>query len=251
MGLMLPLTRILSFISIAPLFSHNSIPQPYKVGMGVLLTLIVMPTLTDLPTIDILSLSGVLVLAQQIIIGVAIGLMMQIIFSAIELAGQITGMSMGLGFASFYDPQTHANTVATSQLYNLLGLLVFMAMNGHLLLISALMESFQTLPISMNAMNLDGFKIALWGSKVFSVGLHLSLPIIAAMLITNMALGVLTRSAPQLNIFGIGFPITIGVGYITVALVLPLMTQPYIHFIEEGISAAQLHTVTRTNSKLH
>jgi flagellar biosynthetic protein FliR len=227
-------------MSIAPLFSHNSIPQPIKIATGFVLTLAVAPTISNLPDIDPLSLQGILIVCQQIIIGVAVGMVMRIIFSGIEMAGQIAGMTMGLGFASFFDPQSQGNTVAISQLYGILAMLVFLSVDGHLLLITALAESFYTLPIAVDTVGLDGMKIAGMGWEIFSIGLQLSLPIVAALLITNIALGILTRSAPQLNIFGIGFPITIGVGFLTILLVLPDMAQPYRHFIEDGLSASRL-----------
>jgi flagellar biosynthetic protein FliR len=240
MGLLLPLIRMLSFMSVAPLFSHNGIPQPIKIATGFILTLAVMPTIGPLPDIDPLSMPGLLIICQQMVIGVAVGMMMRVIFSGIEMAGQVAGMTMGLGFASFFDPQSQGNTVAISQLYGILALLVFLSIDGHLLLISALAESFYSLPIALNSLGVNGMKIAEVGKEVFSIGLQLSLPIIAALLITNMALGILTRSAPQLNIFGIGFPITIGVGFLTLLLILPNMAQPYRHFIEQGIAASRL-----------
>jgi flagellar biosynthetic protein FliR len=240
MGLILPLCRVLSFMSIAPMFSHNSIPQPIKIVIGFCLTLAIMPTISNLPDIDPISLQGLLIVCQQIIIGVAIGMVMTIIFSGIEMAGQISGMTMGLGFASFFDPQSQGNTLAISQLYGILAMLVFLSIDGHLLLIATLAESFYSLPISVNTIGIDGIKMAMMGREIFSIGVQLSLPIVAALLITNIALGILTRSAPQLNIFGIGFPITIGVGFLTLLLILPSMAKPYRHLIEEGISVSRL-----------
>lgn len=247
LGLVLPLVRILSFMSIAPLFSHNGIPQPIKIATGVLLTLTIMPTLSQVPAIDPLSWQSVLVVGQQILIGVTIGLMVRTIFAGIEMAGQVSGMTMGLGFASFFDPQSQGSTVAISQFFGILSMLVFLSMDGHLLVIAALAESFQTIPINSPTFGLDSMKIALWGGQIFIIGLQLSLPIIAALLITNIALGILTRSAPQLNIFGIGFPITIGVGFLTLILILPGLAQPYRYFIEKGINAAQLHDLKASN----
>jgi len=240
MGLILPLSRILSFLSIAPVFSHNSIPQSIKIAIGFCLTLVVMPTISILPDIDPLSLQGLLIVCQQIIIGVAIGMVMRIIFSGIEMAGQISGMTMGLGFASFFDPDSQGNTIAISQLYGILAMLVFLSIDGHLLLIAALVESFSTIPIAVNTIGLDGMKVSMLGGEVFNIGLQLSLPIIAALLITNIALGILTRSAPQLNIFGIGFPITIGIGLLTILLIMPDMAQPFQQLIEKGVSASSL-----------
>ncbi len=238
-GLLLPLTRILGFIAIAPLFSHAAIPQRIKLSIGILLALIIVPTVPDMPKIDLFSLQGFLLLAQQMMIGVAMGLMVRVIFAAIDMAGQICGMTMGLGFATFFDPQSQGNTAVISQFFGLLAILVFLSLNGHLIMISALAESFHSFPITTTPTAVDGMKIAMWGGKIFSAGLQLALPVVAALLITNMALGILTRTAPQLNLFGIGFPITIGIGFVVIALMLPAMAVPFQQFIEESMNAAR------------
>jgi len=238
-SLMLPLTRILGFIAIAPFFSNKSFSIPVKVAFGVLLALIVIPTVPNIPRIDILSLSGVLVLAQQILIGLAMGLTAQIIFTGIEMAGQVSGLMMGFGFASFFDPQSQTSTPVIGSMMNILAMMVFLSINGHLLLVSGLVDSFQSFPIEMQAQAIDGMTIATWGSKIFSIGLQIALPMIAALLITNIALGILTRAAPQLNIFGIGFPITICVGFIVFSLMMPSLAPAYRHFLEQGITASQ------------
>jgi flagellar biosynthetic protein FliR len=238
-GLMLPLTRILGFIAIAPFFSSKSFSIPIKVAFGVLLALIIIPTVPESPRIDILSLSGVLVVAQQILIGLAMGLTAQIIFTGIEMAGQISGLMMGFGFASFFDPQTQNTTPVIGSMMNILAMMVFLSINGHLMLISGLVDSFHSFPIEMQASSINGMAIANWGAKIFSIGLQISLPMIAALLITNIALGILTRAAPQLNMFGIGFPITICVGFLVFSLMMPSLATAYRHFLEQGISASQ------------
>ena len=238
-ALMLPLTRILGFIAIAPFFSTTSFTIPVKVAFGVMLALIVIPAVPDIPRIDILSFQGILIVAEQVIIGLAMGLTAQIIFTGVEMAGQLSGLMMGFGFASFFDPQSQTNTPAIGTMMNILAMMVFLSINGHLILVSGLLESFRTFPIGVEAHGIDMMRIALWGSKIFSIGLQLALPMVAALLITNIALGILTRAAPQLNIFGIGFPITICVGFIVFALMMPSMAPAYRYFIEQGITTSQ------------
>jgi flagellar biosynthetic protein FliR len=233
-GLLWPLTRILAFISIAPILSHRSIPNRVKLGLGVVLTLVMMPTFTDMPQFEIFSFKGLLILVQQILIGVAIGFSMRIVFVAIELTGHMIAMSMGLGFASFYDPQTRGQTTAVSQFLYILAMLVFLSLDGHLLFVSVLMNSFTVMPIGLEGQTVDAMKIASWGGTIFSSGLLLALPVITALLITNMALGILTKTAPQLNLFGIGFPITISIGFLVLTLSLPTMLKPLERMIEEG-----------------
>ena len=237
--ILIPLVRILGFVAIAPFFGNQAISMPIKVAMGILLAMMIAPAAPSMPTVDLLSLRGILIIAEQMIVGLAIGLMMQIIFSAIEMAGQISGMTMGFGFATNYDPQSAGSTIVISQLMGILALLVFLSMNGHLIMISALLESFYAFPITAEPRMIDGMTIAIWGAKLFSISLQLSLPIVATLLITNLALGILTKSSPQLNIFGIGFPITLCVGFLVIMLMLPTMAAPYQYILEQGMAASK------------
>jgi flagellar biosynthesis protein FliR len=239
-GFIWPLVRILGLISVAPVFSHDSLPTASKLGLGVILAIIVAPTLPPMPAVNPASATGILILVQQMIIGLAMGFAMRIVFMAVDMAGAITGMTMGLGFASFFDPQTQGQTVAVGQLLSMLATLVFLAINGHLIMIEGLMESFTTLPIAIAPVDSHAFmQLANWGGMIFSAGLQLSMPMVAALLITNIALGILTRSAPQLNLFGIGFPITLSIGFIILMLALPYLATPLQGFIQQGFNFTQ------------
>jgi flagellar biosynthetic protein FliR len=246
-SLLWPLTRVLGVIATAPIFSHNSIPNQVKLGLGLMLTLIIMPTLSPLPQFEIFSFKGLLILVQQLVIGLAIGFSMRLVFSAVDLAGQLIGMSMGLGFASFYDPQSQGQSTAVNQFLVLLTMLIFLGLDGHLMIVTAVANSFISMPIALDGGGINPMKIALWGETIFSAGLMLALPAVAALLITNMALGILTRTAPQLNLFGIGFPITLSVGFVALALALPSMLKPIENFIEQGVS--NMHQVAVPEAK--
>lgn len=244
-GLLWPLSRILGLMVTAPLFNNNTIPARSKVGIGVLLALIVAPAVPNVPATDPMSLAGLLILMQQIVIGLAMGMAMRIVFAAIEMAGEIIGMTMGLGFATFYDPQSAGHSSAISQFLALLMLMFYLAANFHLMLLSALVDSFTTMPIGAGHLAPGMELLVSWGGRVFSAGVQLSLPIVAALLINNIALGVLTRAAPQLNIFGIGFPVAIGVGFIMIALTLPYLATPIERLLQEGIDMAGRLAVPR------
>ncbi len=235
-GLFIPLARILGFFSIVPFLGDKSISLPVKIGLGLMLTLIVAQLIPAMPTVDLVSTQGMLVIAQQMIVGLALGLTVRIVFAAFDLAGQVSGLMMGFGFASFLNPESGASETAIATLFTTVAMLVFVSMDGHLMLITALVESFYNLPLDMGVGNLSGFKIARMGGEVFSTGLQLAMPVIAIMLITNMALAVLTRAAPQLNIFGIGFPITLLVGMLMVALMMPSLAEPFQRAIERSVS---------------
>lgn len=235
-GLLWPLTRVLGVIALAPILGHKAVPNRVKLGLGIMITLVIMPTLPAMPVFDIMSIKGLFLLIQQLIIGLAIGFSMRIVFAAIEFAGYMIGMAMGLGFATFFDPQTRGQSTAISQFLLILGMLVFLSLDGHLLFVTTVAQSFVSMPVVVDGPGVDAMKIAQWGETVFSAGLLLAMPVVAALLVTNMALGVLTRSAPQLNLFGIGFPITISIGFVVLALSLPTMLKPIEHLIELGAS---------------
>jgi flagellar biosynthetic protein FliR len=147
---------------------------------------------------------------------------------------------MGLGFATFFDPQSQGRSSAVSQFLALLGTMAFLAVNAHLVLLEALAESFVSLPIAAHPFGAGlPWALAQWGGLIFSSGLQLALPIVAALLITNVALGILTRAAPQLNIFGIGFPISLGVGFLTVSLSLPYLAGPFQSLFNQGIESSR------------
>ena len=233
-----PLTRILGLIMVAPIFGHRVVPARVKIGLGFFIALIIAPTLPPMPDVGLGSWHGLLILVQQMLIGVAIGFIMRVIFTAVEAAGEIVGLQMGLGFASFFDPQSAGQTLVLARFFNMLAMLVFLAVNAHLLLLGVLVESFQSLPINIQPLAAAGFfQVATSGSTIFAVGLQLALPLIAILLMTNLALGILTRSAPQLNIFAIGFPITLGVGLIVLDFTLPYFAPQFEHLIQNGLKA--------------
>ncbi len=240
-----PLTRILGLIMVAPVFGHRAVPGRVKIGLGIFIALIIAPALPPMPDVGLGSWHGLFILVQQLLIGVAIGFIMRVVFAAVEAAGEIVGLQMGLGFASFFDPQSAGQTLVLARFFNMLAVLVFLAVNAHLLLIGVLVDSFQTLPISTQPLSAAGFfNVAAFGSTVFAVGLQLALPLITILLMTNLALGILTRSAPQLNIFAIGFPITLGVGLIVLDLTLPFFAPQLEQMIQNGFDATS--TVIRT-----
>lgn len=240
-GLLWPLARILALLAAAPLFGNSAVPASVKVSLGVGIAMIVAPAVPAWPATDPLSMAGLLIVLQEMLIGLAMGFSIRIIFAAVEMAGEIASLTMGLGFATFFDPSTQGRSSAISQFLSLVATMAFLAVNAHLVLLSALVESFSTLPVSSIPLYGGGFKqLADWGGRIFSTGVQLSLPIVAALLITNVALGILTRAAPQLNLFGIGFPITLGMGLLVIAMTLPYFGTPLQNLFLDGIERARL-----------
>jgi flagellar biosynthetic protein FliR len=243
-----PLARILALISSSPILGNKQIPIRIKVGLAMLITVIIAPTINVPNDIEPASALGLFVLVQQILVGLAMGFTMRLIFTAVEMAGDLAGMQMGLGFASFYDPVNASYTPVVAQFLGILSSLAFLSINGHLYMLSALADSFQAFPISTTLPSAAAFRtMAEWGTVIFTHSLQLSMPLIGALMITNLALGILTRSAPQLNIFAIGFPITLTVGFATLALTLPYLTPLFEHAMNEGVDT--MHRIALQMSK--
>jgi len=227
-----PFARILALLASAPITGDTQFPAMSKIGLAVIITAVVAPTL-PLPAVDPGSGAGLLLLARETAIGIAMGLAMRIVFAGITMAGDVIGLQMGLAFAQFYDPQSNSQEAVIGQYLNLLATLTFLSLNGHLVMISTLIESFQAVPVAAA----DGGQwllLAQSGGMVVRAALWLSLPLIATLLVINAALGVLTRSAPQLNIFAIGFPITMIVGFAALMLALPYCMPAMEKLFESG-----------------
>ncbi len=204
------------------------VPQRARLVIALLLTWIVLPLLPEVPALDPLSLAGALVTAQQLVIGLAIGFSLQLVFATLVIAGQTVAMGMGLGFAQMVDPQNGVNVPVIGQYYVVVASLLFLALNGHLALIRVLVDSFQFLPIGVDALAREDFRtIAAWGTRMFADAMMVALPAVASILLVNLAFGVVSRSAPQLNVFGIGFPVALTLGFVilvfAVANLLPQM----------------------------
>ena len=216
-----PLARILALIASAPVIGNPSVPASVKIGLGLLLTVLVAPLLPAPPGLDPASAGGLLILAQQVLIGLAMGFAMQVVFWAAETAGELIGLQMGLGFATLYDASVPGFIPIIGQYLGVVVSLAFLAVDGHLLLLTALVESFQVLPFAPLSSPPGLRTLAEWAGSIFSYSVALSLPLLAALLVTNLALGVLTRAAPQLNIFAVGFPLTILIGVLVLVLAMP------------------------------
>jgi len=233
-----PFTRMLALIATAPITGTAQFPITAKIGLAVLLTVLVAPTLPAPPAVAPDSAFGILLLGREVLLGVGMGLAMRVVFAAVQMAGDIIGLQMGLGFAQFYDPQSSAQVPVIGQFLGLLATLAFLSINGHLLMIATLVDSFRTVPPEATLSFATGaMALVQWGGMIIQAAVQLSLPLIAALLITNSALAVLTRASPQLNIFAIGFPITVGVGFVALLLVLPYMVPGFERLFEQGLQA--------------
>lgn len=218
---LLALVRILGVFSSAPLFGNRAIPPTMRIALGLSMTVLMAPSL-PVVALDLLAWPGLLALIRQFLIGIAMGFSMSLIMTAVELSGELISMTMGLGFATFFDPHSQGHSSSLSQYLATLSLLIFIGSDLHLQFIETLANSFISLPLDGAGLERLQFKaLALQGGQIFSLALQLALPILTALLIVNMTLGVLTRAAPQLNLFGIGFPLTLLAGYLLLYLISP------------------------------
>ncbi|MDR5829755.1 flagellar biosynthetic protein FliR [Caballeronia sp. LP006] len=235
-----PFVRILALMATAPVLNHMALPTRVKIALAAFITLIVAPTLPAMPDATVFSAAGVWIIVNQFLIGAAIGMTMQIAFAAVDAAGEFIGQQMGLGFAMLYDPRAGGNAVVVSRYLNTLAMLAFLVFDGHLQLIAALITTFQSVPVDVNvvasASHAQGWRVMVgYGASVFSTGLLLSLPVVAALLIANLALGILNRAAPQIGIFQVGFPVTMLVGLLLLQLMVPNLMPFFQRIFEAGL----------------
>jgi len=217
-----PFVRMLALVSTAPIFGEAWVPRPVKVLIAAMLAFVVSPTIGPLPAVPVVSAGGVWIIVQQVLIGVAMGFTVRLVFTAVLAAGEYIGLQMGLSFASFFDPMSHGSTMVVARLLNMLAMLIFVALDGHLLMVNALAQSFHTLPIADAPLAAGGWMfLVLAGAEIFASGLMLALPLITALLTLNLAMGILNRASPQFSIFAVGFPLTLLAGIFMLQLLMP------------------------------
>ena len=238
--LLWPFLRVLALFSAMPVIAQRSVPVRLRVALAFLIALCAQASLPEAPAIALDSAQAFLVIVQQVLIGLALGFATRVVFSAIELAGELVGLQMGLNFAGFFDPATGGQTTAVSRFYGVSVAWLFIVINGHLLLIAAVVQSFQAFPVGPEPFAfLRSAQPQLWGAEIFRLGLWIALPMIAMLLFVNLVLGIVSRVAQQMNVFAIGFPITLSVGLLGVLLTLPMMSTPFTMALERMLAYFQ------------
>lgn len=232
-----PFLRIGAFVMVMPLVGSAFVPATARLLIGIALTVVVSPVLPPYPTPGILSLAGLILIAQEIIVGIAMGFAVQLLFDAITLGGQAIAMSMGLGFAVFLDSARGVNVPVLGQFFLILGMLIFLSVDGHLALIGLIAQSFDLLPISDGGLSLPAIGMLLeWSSQVFVLALKIALPALAALIIVNLSFGVMSRAAPTLNLFAVGFPVAMLLGFVIVYLNVGSLAENISEFLSATLS---------------
>jgi flagellar biosynthetic protein FliR len=232
-----PFLRVLALFSALPVIAQRSVPVRVRIGLAFLIAFCAQATLPAPPAFPLDSPVAFAVVAQQVLIGLALAFAVRIVFAAVELAGEIVGLQMGLNFAAFFSPMTGGEQTAVSRFYGVTIAWLFVVTGGHLLVIAAVVQSFQAFPVSDEPFAfLRTVRPERWGTEIFSLGLWIALPLVAMLLFANLVLGVISRVAQQMNVFAIGFPITLGVGLVGILLTLPMLQAPFEMAVERMVA---------------
>ncbi|WP_028239474.1 flagellar biosynthetic protein FliR [Stutzerimonas azotifigens] len=232
---LLPLFRIASMLMVMPIIGTQLVPTRVRLYLSLAIAVVLVPTLPPMPEVEALSLRALVLVAQEVLVGAMMGFVLQLFFHLFIVSGQLLAMQMGLGFASMVDPANGVSVPVLGQYFNMLVILLFLAMNGHLVTLEILAESFVTLPVGEGLGTNHYWAVAGKLGWVLGAGLLLVLPAITALLVINLAFGLMTRAAPQLNIFSIGFPLTLVLGLIIVWIGIADLLSQYQIFVTEAL----------------
>jgi len=230
-----PFVRIAAMVMSVPIIGTRMLPARIRILIAIVLTVAIAPLVSPAPPIEIISLNGLLMVIYQVMIGVAMGFILSLVFGAFVLCGQIIAMTMGLGFASLNDPITGVVVPTVGQFYTIFVTLAFFSLNGHHVLFEVMADSFHGLPLGMQMISMEAvWAILSWASQMFAGAMLIALPAVGAMLVVNLGFGIMTRAAPQLNIFAVGFPVIMTVGFVVILVSLPSVVPQFERLLAEA-----------------
>jgi flagellar biosynthesis protein FliR len=232
-----PFIRTLALFAAAPAFNNAVVPMPLKVALAAVVALLV-GSIVDQPVPLDLTWRSLVLTGQQIVVGVAMGFAMQLALTAMSVAGDFVGVQMGFGFATLLGIEGNFSVPVMADFFGLVGLVLFLAFNGHLILIGALVKSFAVVPVAVGAsVPMSGWAaLANAGSTLFEIGVLLALPIVAVILTMHLAVGTLSRAAPQMNLMSVGFSLFLWVGIAATITLVPFFPPAVEHMIDAGVS---------------
>ncbi len=234
------LLRVSGMVLIAPIFGAVFAPMRVRVMIAVVIAVAMLPVIPELPQVSPLSVGGFLAIGRELLIGVAIGFMLKLVVEAATFAGQVVSTGMGLSFAVVVDPQA-GNTPLLGRLYIITATLLLLAANAHLALIAAVAESYTLLPIGQSGLAASSaLDLVRFGSVIFTGAMHLAMPAVIAILMVNVAFGVISRAAPTLNLFAVGFPVTLMLGFIVLTLSVRSQDVVWANLFEKALSQTAL-----------
>jgi flagellar biosynthetic protein FliR len=231
--LLWPFLRALALFTALPVLGTRTVPTRVRIGLAGFIAYAAQPSLPAVALVALDSPVALQLVAQQVVIGLSLGFAVRLVFAAVEFAGELIGLQMGLNFAGFFDPLSAASATASSRFFGTTVAWLFIVANGHLLVVAALVQSFSAFPVGPEPFAfLHQVRPERWGSEIFATGLWIALPLVTMLLFVNLVLGAISRVAPQINIFAIGFPVTLGVGLLGLLLTLPALNQPFTMTLE-------------------
>jgi flagellar biosynthetic protein FliR len=236
--LLFAMVRIGAAFIAAPVFSSVNVPLPVRIALSGAIGVLVINVTHITPPATIFSVSTFLMIGAEALIGLAMGFVLQIAFSAPLIASEVIGMGMGLGFANAIDPNSGHATPALGQFLSILLTLLFLAVDGHLLLIDLVVRSYEVMPPGAWISPERLLGIAMFGGYAFMAGLLLALPVGFLLLCLNVVVGMLSRAAPALNLFAVGLPASLAVGVVAILLAMPVMGDYLLIIIREALDAA-------------
>jgi len=231
-----PFLRIGACLMVAPIFGARFVPARTRLILAGAIALLVAPMIVLPAGITAFSGAGIVITANEVLIGLAMGFILQVIFDSLAMGGQLLSNSMGLSFAFNVDPMRGASTPVLGQFYMLLVTLTFLALNGHLALVQTLVDGFGTLPVGGSGLGQDGlWMVVSWGRQLFAGALSVALPGMTALMVVNLGFGVMSRAAPTLNLFAVGFPITLVFGLVILLAGLPSVQTSFVALIGDAL----------------
>lgn len=235
-----PFVRVGSCLMFAPAFSAVEVPVRVRIVLAGAIAILIAPLVPPPPQVQPFSAAGMVITAQQVLIGAALGFALQLVFDAVSMGGQLLANSMGLSFAYNLDPVRGTGTPVVGQLYSILVTLTFLALDGHLRVLEVLVDGFRTLPLNTSGLGSAGlWHIVEWGSQIFAGALAIALPGMTALLIVNLAFGMISRAAPTLNLFAVGLPISLLFGLAIIMLCLPALQASFLRLLQQGLLLVQ------------
>ena len=232
-----PFVRILALFQVMPLLGQRTVPARVRIALAFLVATAASGLAPVAEPVPLDSPLAALLVVQQVLIGLSLGFAVRIVFAAVEFAGELAGLQMGLNFAGFFDPVLASQGTAASRFFATLVGFLFIVLNGHLTVIHAVVQSLEAFPVGPEPFAfLRATAPHTWGAQIFNLGLWIALPIVAMLMLVNLVLGVISRVAPQSNIFAIGFPITLTVGLVGMMVVLPMLQTPFVSALEQMLS---------------
>jgi flagellar biosynthetic protein FliR len=235
-----PFVRVLALISALPVLGQRMVPARVRIALAFFVALAAQASLPPMPVVPLDSPLAFVLIVQNLLIGITIGFAVRIVFAAVEFAGEVIGLQMGLNYAGFFDPASGGQGTATSRFFGMTVGWLFIVINGHLLVVMAVVHSFTAFPVGPEPFAfLRTLQPQSWGAEVFALGLWIALPLVGMLLFVNLVLGIISRVAAQMNVFAIGFPVTLGTGLVGVLLTLPMMQAPFTMALERMLSRFQ------------